>query len=382
MKIVFYSNSLSHHQIPFCLEMAKIFGDEFVFVATEEITEERLRLGYEDLNNRYAFVLRTYESEQNQQKALELAVESDVVIIGSAPEQYLEERMKHNKLTFRYMERPLKQGRIRLLNPRKLHTMIKMHTRYAFKKLFLLCASAYTSGDCALVGGYWNKAYKWGYFPDTSKLSYDELLTLKKDNQVPHILWAGRLIDYKNPESALILANRLKKEGYKFKLNIIGEGKLRSFLEKKILDLNLSDCVALLGPMNPKKVCEFMEKANIYLFTSNQEEGWGAVLNEAMGSACTVVANKKIGAVPFLMKHKKNGLRYKEGSDKDLYKKVLYCLQNPDKCELMGKKAYDTINEEWNASVATERFVEISKGLLKHKKKFYKGGPISRARWM
>ena len=41
MKIAFYTNFLTHHQLPFCLEMYKKYGNDFIFVSTEKINEER-----------------------------------------------------------------------------------------------------------------------------------------------------------------------------------------------------------------------------------------------------------------------------------------------------------------------------------------------------
>ncbi len=37
MKITFYSNFLTHHQIPFSDEMQKLIGDGYKFVATGSI---------------------------------------------------------------------------------------------------------------------------------------------------------------------------------------------------------------------------------------------------------------------------------------------------------------------------------------------------------
>jgi DNA helicase-2/ATP-dependent DNA helicase PcrA len=45
MTIAFFSNYLTHHQIPFCLEMQKREDVSFFFVSTEEMEEER-RLCY------------------------------------------------------------------------------------------------------------------------------------------------------------------------------------------------------------------------------------------------------------------------------------------------------------------------------------------------
>ena len=51
MKVVFLSNYLNHHQLPFCLEMYKKYGNDFKFVSTVKINEERLRLGYKDMDS-------------------------------------------------------------------------------------------------------------------------------------------------------------------------------------------------------------------------------------------------------------------------------------------------------------------------------------------
>ena len=105
MKVTFYSNFLTHHQVPFCLEMQKRLGEDFKFVSTMKIFQWRLDLGFEDLDQKYDFVIRSYENEDKYNKAKKLAVESDVVIIGSTTDELIEERLKLDKLTFRYRSR-------------------------------------------------------------------------------------------------------------------------------------------------------------------------------------------------------------------------------------------------------------------------------------
>ena len=108
MKVVFFSNYLNHHQLPFCLEMKKRIGNDFTFIATEEISEERLQLGYDDLNHKYNFVLCEYENHQKE--AFKKIKESDFVIFGSAPEKYFVETLRQKKISFRYSERIYKEG--------------------------------------------------------------------------------------------------------------------------------------------------------------------------------------------------------------------------------------------------------------------------------
>ena len=84
MQLVFLSNYLSIHQTPFCEFMYKKLGADFWFIATEEVESERLSQGYSELNEKYPFVIRAYESDAEKQKAQRLTDEADVVVLGSA----------------------------------------------------------------------------------------------------------------------------------------------------------------------------------------------------------------------------------------------------------------------------------------------------------
>ena len=102
MKVVFISNFLTHHQVPFCLEMQKRLGDDFKFISTVKIFDWRLKLGFKDLDNEYDFVVKAYKDAQTWKYAKKLANESDVVIIGSTTDDLIEERLRQDKLIFRY----------------------------------------------------------------------------------------------------------------------------------------------------------------------------------------------------------------------------------------------------------------------------------------
>jgi glycosyltransferase involved in cell wall biosynthesis len=377
MKITFYSNFLNHHQLPFCKEMYECIGEDFKFVATEPVPEERLNMGYHDMSTQYPFALNTYSSKKAYEEAIKLGNESDVVIIGSASKLFIENRLKANKLTFYYMERIFKKGRHRILNPKTLSYLLLNHSRHRSKNLYILCASAYTSADFSLVRAYRNKAYKWGYFPEVKKHDLNELMSLKKQNKIPKLLWVGRFLDRKHPDDAVKLGKMLKDNGYKFDLDIIGTGPMASQIKNMIVSNNLQNEVKLLGSMKPEQVREHMEKANIFLFTSDFNEGWGAVLNESMNSGCGIVASHAIGSVPFLLKNKINGLIYKNGDINHLYQNVKYLLDNEKGCYQMGINAYNTLHESWNAKEAAKRVIKLSEGLLNGNVPVFKDGPCS-----
>lgn len=377
MKLTFYSNFLNHHQIPLSNAFYRLLGDDYVFVATTPFDQTKVSLGYEDVNKRYPYVLTTYDNPQNYQLAKELAADSDVIITGSAPEEYSRIRIKANKLMFRYSERPLKNG----LEPIKYPYRYAMwHLRNpASAPIYMLCSSAYTSGDYAKFGLFFDRTYKWGYFPEVKR--YDDIDAMITRKKSASILWAGRLIEWKHPDAAILVAANLHRAGYDFELNIIGSGTMEQQLQNLIISKGLEHHVHMLGSMSPEKVREHMEHTEIFLFTSDRYEGWGAVLNESMNSGCAVVASHAIGAVPYLMKHNENGLVYHSGNVDELYAKVNYLLDNSAEQERLGRAAYETITGEWNAEVAAERLITLSERLLAGEKHpdLYQTGPCSRA---
>ena len=206
--------------------------------------------------------------------------------------------------------------------------------------------------------------------------TYENLNALVDGKIKNSILWAGRFIDWKRPEYAIYVAEKLKKEGYDFSLNLIGVGdrfeKIKTLTEKK----GLNDYVKLLGAMSPEQVRENMEKTEIFLFTSTKQEGWGAVLNESMNSVCAVVASKEIGSVPYLIDDGKNGFTFK--SKKELYKRVKRLIDNPQKRKDMGKDAYETLTEKWNAEVAADRLLTLTENLNEGKDTPFTDGPCSK----
>lgn len=367
MKITFFSNFMNHHQLPFSQEMFERLGDNYRFVATSPVDVSRLSMGYEDMNKKYSYIITTYDSEENKRYAKHLAMDSDVIITGSAPDYYMADRLKVGKLTFKYSERFFKRG-LSLRQMPRAFASAKWHlSRFQKYPLYFLCASAYTASDVNRFSNYKNRTFKWGYFPEIKSYDIDSLLLRKNPTS---ILWVGRLLELKHPDDAIRIAKRLRSAGQVFDLNIIGSGDMESTLNQMIVDNNLCDCVHLLGAMSPQNVREYMENAAIFLFTSDFNEGWGAVLNEAMNSGCAVVASHAIGSVPFLLKNETNGFVYKNGDNTDLYKKVMQLLNDINLQKKYGRQAYLTMANQWNAKRAVERFLLLTRSILENNEPF------------
>lgn len=373
MKVIFISNYFNHHQSAISDALWKKTGGNYTFIASSAVPSARRQLGYGELEREYVLRYRGNEAE-----ALRRIREADVVIAGSAPEELVRERIRSGKLLFRYAERPLKNGpELHKYFPR----LLRWHWRNPMcRPIHLLCASAYTAGDYAKFGLFRNRAYRWGYFPETKR--YADVGKLMAEKDPARILWCGRFLKLKHPDDALAAAKRLREEGYHFRLDLIGCGAMEEMLRQLVKQWDMEDCVRFLGSMRPEAVREQMETAGIYLFTSDRQEGWGAVLNESMNSGCAVVASHAIGSVPFLVRDGGNGLVYESGNVDMLYEKIKYLLERPEEQRRLGAAAYRTIAESWNADTAADRLLALSEKLLAGEKnvKLFADGPCSGAK--
>lgn len=382
MKVTFISNFLTHHQVPFCLEMQKKLGDDFKFVSTVKIFQWRLDLGFKDLDQEYDFVVRAYENNDSYEEAKKLALESDIVIIGSTTDELLEERLKQDKIIFRYRARIFifPNGFWNtVLNKEKMQLFYNRHIKYRKNKnLYLLTCNGYGANDFNFFGLYPNKIYKWGYFLETTHYNIDELIQKKEQNEKIELVWVARFINWKHPEIVLKLAKDLKKENYQFHIKMLGTGKLENKMREKVKSEHLEDVIEIVGQVPSDKVHYYMEDANIFLGTSDTREGWGVVVNEAMNAGCSVIANQKMGAVPFLIKHKENGLMY--NSYNELKENVKLAIKDKTLRNKLSKNAYKTITDDWSATVAANNLFSLFEHILDNKDFNIVEGPASKAK--
>ena len=202
----------------------------------------------------------------------------------------------------------------------------------------------------------------------------------KKANKVPRILWSGRFLDWKHPEDAVALAAYLKQEGIPFELVMVGGGELETQLKEQIAKEGLEDVTRMPGFLQPEEVRKEMEQADVFLFTSDYKEGWGAVLNEAMNSGCAVVANVAAGASPYLIKHGENGFLYRNGDQKSFFAHAKHLVAHADVREKMGRDAYETIAGTWNAKNASKELLKLCRKILGEEDIILPNqGPVSKA---
>lgn len=378
MTITFISNYINHHQIPFSDALYALLGNDYHFIQTQPMEEERLAMGWSRDGEELPYVLLLSQQEEECRR---LILESDVLLAGwSGREDLVQERMLSGKMTVRISERIYREGRFKAISPRGLLHKYKEHIRFRNSKAYLLCAGAYVASDFALIRAYPGKMYRFGYFPETRHYLPGELEEKKTETDRIEIVWAARFIPLKHPEYMLQLAKNLKErpEG-DFHIHMVGGGELEEKMKELARTYQIEERITFYGFQSPAKVREIMEKCHIQIFTSNHLEGWGAVVNEGMNSGCVPVGNVQAGAVPYLIRHGYNGMVYPDDDYGKMEEAVRYLMTHPKERRDMGRHAYETIVQKWNAEEAAKRLIAMIEGWQKKEAVVYEDGPLSPA---
>lgn len=361
MTLTFITNFIHHHQIYLADEFYKILGDDYKYVACEPLPEWLIRGGY-DPNISRPYILRAYDEDDLLKEAERLARVSDVVIIGSAPEYMVKQRLKQNKITFHYSERWFKNISYHILSPRLWFRIWNNHIKYRNNRSYMLCASAYTAPDVHKVFAYPNKCFKWGYFTNVVDFDFEASFVSKQGN-VTHLMWCARFLAWKHPELPIELARRLKDRGYRFRLDMFGSGEELDKIKSLVLSLGVEDVVSFKGNLPNSEILLEMRKHDIFLFTSDRNEGWGVVTNEAMSNGCVFVGSNVIGSVPFLVKDGENGLVFESENVDSLTEKVMYLLDNPQECKRLARNALYSMLNMWSPKIAAGNFITLCRSI-------------------
>lgn len=385
MLFVNLNQGIGAHQAALADALYRVLGQDYVFIefgrkGNGQTGSFKNMSKDVDYYKDRPYILKMYESEENARLAKELLSKADVVRTGGEPQELIRQRLIEKKLTFRSAERTFKGPLWK--DAYRLFGLYKEYVKYANPNYRVLCQSAYKANDMQFCGGaYKERCYKFGYFTQIPQLDIEQVIGNRRKDKIEFV-WCARFIDFKHPELPLKLAKELIASGRNnFEIQMIGANttplwhKIKQQIDKE----QLSKHVILTGGIPNTEVLKKMCQSHIFVFTSDRGEGWGAVLNEAMGAGCACVASHEIGSVPFLLQHKQNGLIFKSCSADSLYENVAYLYDNPQMTSEYGLKAYQTITTEWSAQNAAERLVKLSESILSGHEIEFEDGPCSKA---
>ena len=110
------------------------------------------------------------------------------------------------------------------------------------------------------------------------------------------VLSVGKLISRKRVKDLVAAIALLRKKGVLVSALLIGEGELRSDLERQIAALALGDQVKLVGFINQKEMPALLACGDALAMTSDVEQ-FGMAVTEAMVCGNVIIASDQIGCV-------------------------------------------------------------------------------------
>ena len=117
------------------------------------------------------------------------------------------------------------------------------------------------------------------------------------------ILYVGRLNKIKGIDILIKSISKIRSNT-QIHLSIVGDGGIRSELEKLCCDLAINDIVTFYGKQMDVEC--FFSKAQIFVYPSMWQEVFGISIVEAMSYGLLCVANS-VGGIPEIIKNDKNG---------------------------------------------------------------------------
>lgn len=281
MKYIFYQNIISPHQAPFLCELAKI--NEVTLCVEREIAEERREQGWSQphLDNIHLIV-----TPSDKLLANIISSNDDAIHVFSGIRAY--------PMVYRAFKMAAKANRRIFVfgEPYRWIGLKGVLRRVMWSYLFWRYESSIeallTTGNCGVrcftnAGFPVERIYQWGYFP-----KIDPPLSNYSDKQY-RILFIGQLIERKK---ILPLISTLKRCVNYSHFSIVGRGVLESRVREQIAD---DKRMEYLGVVENSKILETISRYDLLVLPS-LFDGWGAVVNEALGCGTRVLCSKNCGA--------------------------------------------------------------------------------------
>jgi glycosyltransferase involved in cell wall biosynthesis len=165
---------------------------------------------------------------------------------------------------------------------------------------------------------------RWSAFRDWPKIKVvrcglpaddlDQTVTQVKDNQ--RLVCVGRLSEQKGQFLLVEAARILRDAGTNFELVLVGDGELRSEIERLIAAAKLQNCVRIIGWQTSQQVRDWLQKSRAFVLPSFAE-GLPVSIMEAFAAGRPVVSTY-IAGTPELVRPGENGWLVPAGSSEAL----------------------------------------------------------------
>lgn len=213
----------------------------------------------------------------------------------------------------------------------------------------LICASSDLAHELIKNGGPEHKVHVHHLGVDVTKFS-----PLRPENKRDlTVLMVGRLVEKKGTADGIRAFAMLCDEFPSARLDIIGDGPLRSDLERLTKDLKIWDRVSFRGNQNSDEVLRAMQTAALlltpsYLTSEGDRESGVIVIKEAGAAGLPTVATRH-GGIPEIIEDEVTGYLVDERDVAGLRSTMARLLRSSELCLKLGTAARQRIVQHFDS---------------------------------
>jgi len=172
----------------------------------------------------------------------------------------------------------------------------------------------------------------------------------------------GNVQFLKGQQDLVEACNMLAKNNItNWELNIIGQGKNLEGITSLIEKYNLSEKIRVLGKKSD--VQNYFAESDIS-FVPSHFEAFGRVTVEAMLCGCLVIA-ANAGGTPEIIQNAETGIMHEVGNPKDIYDKIVWAMNNREKCINIANNGRQHALSSFIASENAKKISELYKNILR-----------------
>ncbi|MGA9347947.1 MAG: glycosyltransferase family 4 protein [Anaerolineae bacterium] len=175
--------------------------------------------------------------------------------------------------------------------------------------------------------------------------------------------YLSRLVRSKGVMSLPKVATRIVRLVPDVRFLVIGDGPMRSQLEREIQELGLKNVVTILGSRPWWETPHYLNAMDVFVFPSYRE-AFGLALLEAMACGIAPVARINAGTRELITDGETG---YLVASDEELSHKLLKLVQDEGLRNKIGVNARSNVQDKYSWSVTTERTVEAYREAIRRR---------------
>ncbi|KAA8732060.1 glycosyltransferase family 4 protein [Acinetobacter qingfengensis] len=206
---------------------------------------------------------------------------------------------------------------------------------------------------------------KFYLFPNAvDPLVFDKKI-VENSNTSSFLLTVSRMAEHdigKHVDSVLRAMPEIRKYIPNVRYRVIGDGILRSQLQKLAQDLAVADIVDFMGRVSDEELAQSYAGATVFVMPS-EKEGFGIVFLEAWLRYVPVICGTE-DASHEVITDGVDGYAIHHDDIPELAKKITDLLLNPEKAKAMGEAGYKKVQQQYLMTTFTQNLAKLIEEII------------------